>query len=69
MDAHELLTTAQAADHVGVHERTIRTWVRKGHLVVHYQAPGVRGLRLFTVRSVETARRISDARRPHRAAS
>ena len=49
-----LLTISQAAQRLGVHPNTLRTWADKG-LVPHVKLPS--GYRRFTVAEVERLRR------------
>lgn len=42
-----LLTTTQAAERVGVSVPTINRWARQGRITPAFQAPGVRGARLY----------------------
>jgi excisionase family DNA binding protein len=44
---NNLLTTEQAAERLGKHVATINRWALEGKLVPAFQAPGVRGARMF----------------------
>lgn len=54
-----LLTQHEAAQRVGVNERTIRKWVAAGRLPIAHQFPGRKGLRLFQADDVDRAARLA----------
>ena len=50
---HELLTSIQAADLLGVDKATFNRWVTRGEVPVEVQFPGYKGPRLFRRIDVE----------------
>lgn len=54
----ELLTSAQVAERFGVDVRTVARWVNSGRLAPAFQAPGLRGARLFRPEDVDALARI-----------
>lgn len=56
----EILTSAQAADRLGIDRATLHRWANAGIIAVHYQAPHKHGTRLFTAREVNRVKADMD---------
>lgn len=52
----DLVTTAEVAEHLGVHVRTVHRMIEAGKLKPVAKAPGLRGAYLFNRRDVERLR-------------
>lgn len=55
----QLLTTAQAADRLGVTVRTVSRWADSGRLPEAMKLAGLRGPRLFRVTDVDRLRDVA----------
>lgn len=60
-DSPRLLSSAEAATILGIHQTTVSGWVASGRLKAAHKLPGLRGAYLFAPSEVERVRATQTA--------